>query len=357
MPRLSCILPVMDRVAEMEPTLVSLLENRPADCEILLVLTVPYDDPYDLGSEVRFLQAPPRSDLLAAVNLALSQVESPFLHLLSVGMAVTPHWAERALAHFANPQIAAVAPVIRAVADHATVLSGGWEYDRSGGPWQIGVTELADHADGVCADSADNKSEAAILPLRQTSAARSIIGPLYQAAFYRTMALELLGGRLPTACGTTWSDVDLGLMLHYIGYDAVVETSSVVLGTAQTIERTPQLGYSSGRHSEELYFRNSAHASWFDVLVRHPLQVVGELCGSVTQPRKLLQTLGRASKWTNGSQWKKHRASLEDSRRAAASLLAQVREAQSRIDRAHDATGSPSNLEQTPAREQIRRAA
>ncbi len=352
MPRLSCILPVMDRVAEMEPTLISLLENRPSDCEILLVLTVPYDDPYELGSEVRFLQAPPRSDVLAAVNLALSKVESPFIHLLSVGMAVTPQWSDRAMAHFSDPHIAAVAPVIRDMADPATVLSGGWEYDSSGGPWQIGVTELAQHA-----DNEHDAGDAAILSLQGKSAARSIIGPLYQAAFYRTMALELLGGRLPTACGTTWSDVDLGLMLHYIGYDAVVETSSVVLGTAHTIERTPQLGYTSGRHSEELYFRNSAHASWFDVLVRHPLQVVGELCGSITQPRKLLQTLGRASKWTNSSQWKKHRASLEDSRRAAASLLAQVREAQTRIDRAHDSTASKPHFEQTPVREHSRRAA
>lgn len=347
MPRLSCILPVMDRVAEMEPTLISLLENRPADCEILLVLTTPYDDPYELGSEVRFLQAPPRSDMLAAVNFALAQVQSPFIHLLNVGLAVTPHWADRALAHFADPHIAAVAPAICDVADQATILSGGWEYDRSGGPWQLGAAELSEQVN----------EEAAILSLQKKSAARSIIGPLYQAAFYRTMALELLGGRLPTACGTTWSDVDLGLMLHYIGYDAVVEKSSVVLGTTHAIERTPGIGYTSGRHSEELYFRNSAHASWLDVLVRHPLQVVGELCGSVTQPRKLLQTLGRASKWTNSSEWKKHRASLEDSRRAAASLLAQVREAQSRIDRAHDSTGSKPHFEQAPVRETSRRAA
>lgn len=347
MPRLSCILPVMDRVAEMEPTLVSLLENRPADCEILLVLTVPYDDPYELGSEVRFLQAPPQSDMLAAVNLALSQVESPFIHLLSVGLAVTPQWADRALAHFADPQVAAVAPVIRDVADPATILCGGWEYDRSGGPWQIGVTELAD----------DAQHDAPSLALPHKRAARSIIAPLYQAAFYRTMALELLGGRLPTACGTTWSDVDLGLMLHYIGYNAVVENSSVVLGTTESIARTPTLGYTTGRHSEELYYRNSAHASWLDVLVRHPLQVVGELCGSVTQPRKLLQVLGRVSKWTQGSEWKKHRASLEDSRRAAASLLAQVRDAQFRIDRAHDSSGSKPHVEQPQVRDSARRAA
>jgi len=337
----------MDRVAEMEPTLISLLENRPADCEILLVLTVPYDDPYELGGEVRFVQAPARSDTLAAVNHALSLVESPFIHLLSVGMAVTPQWAERALAHFADPHIAAVAPVICDVADQTRILSGGWEYDRSGGPWQLGAAELIGH----------DHAEAQVLSFQKKSPARSIIGPLYQAAFYRTMALELLGGRLPTACGTTWSDVDLGLMLHYIGYDAVVETSSVVLGTEHSIDRTPTLGYTSGRHSEELFFRNSAHASWYDVFVRHPLQVVGELAGSVTQPRKLLQTIGRASKWVNSSQWKKHRASLEDSRRAAASLLAQVRDIQSRIDRAHDLTGSTPRFEQTPARESSRRAA
>jgi hypothetical protein len=346
-PRLSCILPVMDRLAEMEPTLVSLLENRPADCEILLVLTTPYDDPYELGGEVRFLQAPPRSDLLAAMNFALGHVEAPFIHLLSVGMAVTPQWADRALAHFTDPHIAAVAPVICDVADHNTILSGGWEYDRLGGPWQLGSAELNESP----------LEESAILSLQKHRTARSIIGPLYQAAFYRTMALELLGGRLPMACGTTWSDVDLGLMLHYIGYDAVVEKSSVVLGSANAIDRTPALGYTTGRHSEELFFRNSAHASWFDVLVRHPLQVAGELAGSVTQPRKLLQTIGRASKWTNNGQWKKHRASLEDSRRAAASLLAQVREAQTRIDRAHGPGASKPYMEQAPTRETTRRAA
>ncbi len=346
MPRLSCILPVMDRVAEMEPTLVSLLENRPADCEILLVLTVPYDDPYELGNEVRFLQAPPTSDTLAALNFALSKVESPFVHFLSVGMAVTPHWADRALAQFADPQIAAVAPVVRDLADSAKVLSGGWEYDHLGGPWQLGAAELSE----------TTASDAEVLSMQAKPAARSIIGPLYQAAFYRTMALELLGGRLPTECGTTWSDVDLGLMLHFIGYDAVVDSSAVVLGTANTVERAPALGFTSGRHHEQLFYRNTAHASWLDVAVRHPLQVMAEFCGAITQPRRLLQTLGRASTWTSGSTWKKHRASLEDSRRAAAAMLAQLRETQSRIDRAHDSRGSKPHFEQAPVRE-TRRAA
>ena len=230
--------------------------------------------------------------------------------------------------------------------DSTKVLSGGWEYDRLGGPWQVGAAELHEIT----------SSNAEILSLQAKPAARSIIGPLYQAAFYRTMALELLGGRLPTACGTTWSDVDLGLMLHFIGYDAVVAPSSVVLGTKNAVEREPALGYTSGRHHEQLFYRNTAHASWLDVAVRHPLQVVGEICSAITQPRKLLQTLGRMSTWTSSSTWKKHRASLEDSRRAAAAMLTQLRETQSRIDRAHDSRTSKPHFEQAPVRE-TRRAA
>ncbi len=142
-------------------------------------------------------------------------------------------------------------------------------------------------------------------------------------------------------------------MLHYIGYDAVVETSSVVLGTNMPLTAHQHLATRAAGIAKSCS-SGTRHASWYDVFVRHPLQVVGELAGSVTQPRKLLQTMGRASKWIHSSQWKKHRASLEDSRRAAASLLAQVRDIQSRIDRAHDLTGSNHRFEQTPARESSR---
>jgi hypothetical protein len=293
-------------------------------------------------------------------------------------LAVTPHWADRALAQFADPQVAAVAPVVHDIADSAKILSGGWEYDRLGGPWQIGAAELNEAAadDGAIltlhaasgsagASPSQHFGSAGASPSQHFGStgaspsrdkARSIIGPLYQAAFYRTMALELLGGRLPTACGTTWSDVDLGLMLHYIGYDAVVAPTSVVLGTKDVVEREPAVGYTSGRHHEQLFYRNTAHASWIDVAVRHPLQVAAELCSAVLQPRKLLQALGRASSWTSSSAWKKHRASLEDSRRAAAAMLTQLRETQSRIDRAHDSRTGKPHFEQAPARE-TRRAA
>ena len=57
-PRLSIVIPAADTAA-LEETLVSVLENRPADCEIIAALAVPYADPWNIGEEVRFMQAPP----------------------------------------------------------------------------------------------------------------------------------------------------------------------------------------------------------------------------------------------------------------------------------------------------------
>ncbi len=96
MPRLSCILPVMDRGGRMEPTLISLLENRPADCEILLVLTVPYDDPYELGGEVVLFKLRREATHCPQSITPSRSLNRRSFHLLSVGMAVTPLWAERA---------------------------------------------------------------------------------------------------------------------------------------------------------------------------------------------------------------------------------------------------------------------
>jgi hypothetical protein len=45
-PRLSIIIPVLGSSTRLESTLVSVLENRPPDCEILVLLGAPYDDPF-----------------------------------------------------------------------------------------------------------------------------------------------------------------------------------------------------------------------------------------------------------------------------------------------------------------------
>ena len=56
-PRLSIVIPALASVEALERTLVSVLEKRPADCEIIVVLNTSYDDPYQLTDEVHFASA------------------------------------------------------------------------------------------------------------------------------------------------------------------------------------------------------------------------------------------------------------------------------------------------------------
>ena len=61
MPRLAIVITAVGSVESVERTLVSVLENRPTDCEVFVALNQPYSDPYDLKDEVRFVQNDSRS--------------------------------------------------------------------------------------------------------------------------------------------------------------------------------------------------------------------------------------------------------------------------------------------------------
>ena len=58
MPRLAIIISAVGSIEALENTLVSVLENRPADCDVVVVHSKPYSDPYELKNEVRFVSAP-----------------------------------------------------------------------------------------------------------------------------------------------------------------------------------------------------------------------------------------------------------------------------------------------------------
>ena len=64
-PRLSIVIPTPGDTAAMEETLVSVLEHRPDDCEIVVALGCDYADPWNIREEVRFVQAPAGSSLVA----------------------------------------------------------------------------------------------------------------------------------------------------------------------------------------------------------------------------------------------------------------------------------------------------
>jgi hypothetical protein len=84
-PRLSIVIPCLGGAAEFDGTLVSVLQNRPADCEVLVVHTAAYDDPYQLGEEVQFLRASSRS-LVELINSACQHATGEIVHLVGCGL-------------------------------------------------------------------------------------------------------------------------------------------------------------------------------------------------------------------------------------------------------------------------------
>ncbi len=199
--RLSIVIPVLGDQGPLDDTLVSVLENRPANCELLVVHNTPYNDPYELAGEVQFIQARRGADFAECLNLGLSVSRAPVVHLLACGVEVRPGWAEAALQHFRNPEVAAVAPLLLHHDDHQTVVSAGMGYRAEGTVWRIGggrtSEEVGEDQDELC-------------------------GPDALAGFYRRSAIEAVGGFSPSPVDML-TTIDLALALRRAGFRCVLE--------------------------------------------------------------------------------------------------------------------------------------
>lgn len=111
MPRLSIIIPYSGDEVALETTLVSVLENRPADCEILVSHDGSYRDPYALGDEVLFIETAKPASEVSLLNEALRAAVSPVLHILRCGVRVMEAWTDDPLRLIKEQDASVVAPV------------------------------------------------------------------------------------------------------------------------------------------------------------------------------------------------------------------------------------------------------
>lgn len=112
-PRLSIIVPYISDVAALETTLLSVLENRPQGCEVLVAHVGDYHDPYSLDhDEIRLIEAPADSQVVELVNAAASEACGAILHTLLPGCSVRNNWSAPALAWFQDASIGSVAPTM-----------------------------------------------------------------------------------------------------------------------------------------------------------------------------------------------------------------------------------------------------
>jgi GT2 family glycosyltransferase len=165
----------------------------------------------------------------AAANAGIAAATAPVVELLNDDAEVTEGWAEAALAWFADPPVAAVAPLVLQN-DPARLARGlpplidsaGDEYDPGGFARKRGHgSELAVRSEGLGVGSQ------ATSPRPSPLTPHPVWGASACAAFYRRETLLAAGG-FPEHFGAYFEDVDLSFRLRRLGCEIVYEPRAVV---------------------------------------------------------------------------------------------------------------------------------
>jgi len=273
-PSLSIVIPVLGDVTRLETTLVSVLSHRPADSEVVVVLAVSYDDPYELAGEVRFVAARPRAGWVECVNLGIEMSHGEIIHLIESGLEVAEGWTASPLRDLEDRQVAAVAPVVFDACETEHVWAAGVEY-RAGGRR---VTLVGD--------------EGARAVERWHHGLR---GPHRLAGFYRREVLTELVGTFDTTAGDAWADAEMAVRLRHAGFSVVLEPASRLSTTAEVARETTVARGSlrRGYQAERAFWRHLPARGTFRSLFAHCFSVLGDTLGALPSPAVLGLVIGR----------------------------------------------------------------
>jgi GT2 family glycosyltransferase len=268
--RLSIVIPVLGDQKPLDDTLLSVLENRPANCELLVVHNQPYSDPYELAGEVQFIEAPRSAGFAECVNLGVSACRAPVVHVLACGVEVRAGWANAALRHFRDPEVASVAPLIVHRDNDRAVVSAGLGYRAEGVAWRL--------AEGRTPDQVGESPE-------------ELCGPDALAAFYRRSAVESVGRFSPSAIDVL-AATDMALSLRQAGFRCIVEPKSLGQVDAAMVRSRPSFRH--GCNTERLFWRWASAHGRVQSLAAHAALVAGECVIGLWRPSMLMQLAGRA---------------------------------------------------------------
>lgn len=261
MPRLSLIVPFQCDSQALENTLVSVLELRSPDDELLIVHRGEYQDPYGLqGNEAKVLETPASTSLAEQLNIAVQNATGDVLQVVLPGTVLEPDWCVDALAAFDELDVDMIA---------------------------LGVS-----ASGVSASGANSLQygfEADLIPQRRaTGEASKIAGPLLAGTMIRRSAIECLGGWNTKIPGDL-IDFELCLMAKLLGLQVgVVEGSSVTCDESRSMVLSH---YELGRSIGQLacaFSEISDSAIVIEPLVRR----LGHLASGLVSPKLAAERLG-----------------------------------------------------------------
>lgn len=268
--RLSIIIPLWADDECFEDTLASVLQNRPSDCEVVVVHSKRYADPYALRGEVRFVQTDGGAGPVRILNDGCRAACGEILHIVQPGVLVGDRWAEYALPAFDDRDVCAVTPLLVDAHDAGSIVAAGLSYSQGG--------RLSSYG---CGTSATN---------RRNLLRRTPIGPSLVAGFYRRWAWEALGG-FCEQLASPWADVDFALSLHALGYRSALASECVLRATGDLI--SDPASFRSGVCAESVFWRHAAQRGLLAALALHPAAVLRSILETRRPSRACAQLLGR----------------------------------------------------------------
>ena len=243
-PRLSIVIPAAD-VTALEDTLVSVLENRPADAEIIVIPAMPYGDPWNIAEEVRFVPAPVGAGLVGCVNIGVAASAGGVIHVLAGGWRATEGWTDRAVERFDDRSVGAVVPLGVSATDSDQMVCTGIRRTLGG-------------------------RSRSLAPARRGARLPRPSAPALEAGFWRADVLAQAAG-FSAACGDANAAADMAALLTCAGLDVVVEPASrIVWGPSR--RRTS--AFLAGLHAERLFWRSLAADAIVPALVAHAIEIV-----------------------------------------------------------------------------------
>ena len=268
MPRLSIVIPSVADCNLLEDSLVSVLENRPADCEILVVHNRPYDDPYALAGEVRFLRANSTAGLAECLDIgaAAARPRHPHVGLRRGGFCGL---GQRGLAAFPR-------------AGHRRAGRGDL-VPRQSAETGFGGRRLPDRGCGRPAGGRQRRCE------HHRRAGRV----WHSKRRGRVLSQVGVGGgwRIRRWTDAELTSADTGLRLEQLGFRCAVDRQCLAKADPAVLRRTA--AFRLGRESERLFWRwATAHGRWRS-LAGHAALAIGECVIGPWRPSLFARLAGR----------------------------------------------------------------
>ncbi len=210
-PRLSIVVPIGQDLLAFESTLISILENRPPACEVLVSHDGSYDDPFGICDEVSFTTST-SNRMVDLVSAGVCRSRGRFVHVLADGIRATDGWTDLALEKFEHQDAGLVTPVIRS--------------DRSG---RIIAAGWCDRAAGLCQTAASGRDD--VDPRSATSCGGSYL----QASFWRRELIQSLCDAFDGCDCSVEASYAFGHLIRESGWRNVVASECTLVSDHETL--------------------------------------------------------------------------------------------------------------------------